>query len=488
MANTLIRITNGVTRHPDYRLACPLNFQLAKGESITICGPNGGGKSLLVDILTGAHPLLGDAIKYDFGTLGNKAANNVRLVTFRDVYGGNEPAYYQQRWNQADEQTFPTVGEVLQQAFKAWSTADTALVDALPNHELLNELGIFEHIEKPINLLSSGELRRMQLAKMLMSNPQVLIVDNPYIGLDKEARAMLTHVLQKLSESLTLVLVVSRKEDIPSFVNSVVWVADKRVEEPVSYSQFMSAHDSAASTNNVQAVDLPIQAKTESNGCIDVIDFRNIHIQYGKRTILHNLNWNVKRGEHWALMGENGAGKSTLLSLVCADNPQAYACDIRLFGNKRGQGESIWEIKKHIGYVSPEIFSTYKRPLPAIDIVASGMHDTIGLYKRPTATEREQCLEWMQAFGAAHLAESNYMRLSSGEQRLVLLVRAFVKTPDLLILDEPFHGLDNHYRLRAQALIDRYMQDSSKTLIMVTHYEEELPQCIDHRLKLKKNV
>lgn len=488
MANTLIKITNGVTRHPDYRLASPLNFELAKGESMAICGPNGGGKSLFVDILTGAHPLLGDAMKYDFGTLGNKAANNVRLVTFRDVYGGNEPAYYQQRWNQADEQVFPMVNEVLQQAFNAWQPANHASTDEWPNQELLNDLGIFEHAEKPINLLSSGELRRMQLAKMLMSSPQVLIVDNPYIGLDKDARLMLTRVLEKLSKSITLVLVVSRKQDIPAFINKVVWVENKLVESPISLQQFLSECAGNDERNDEMATwALPqINESVTADGA-DVIDFRNIHIQYGKRTILHNLNWNVKRGEHWALMGENGAGKSTLLSLVCADNPQGYACDIRLFGNKRGQGESIWEIKKHIGYVSPEIFSTYRRPLPAIDIVASGMHDTIGLYKRPSATEREQCMEWMEAFGAAHLAERNYMHLSSGEQRLVLLLRAFVKCPDLLILDEPFHGLDNRYRLRAQALIDRYMQNPSKTLIMVTHYEEELPQCIDHTLKLKKN-
>ena len=487
MPNTLIQIKEGVTRHPDYRLASPLNFELVEGESVAICGPNGGGKSLFVDVLTGAHPLLGDSIKYNFGTEDNKAATNVRLVTFRDVYGGNEPAYYQQRWNQADEQVFPTVDEVLKQAYRAWNKSDEEPQE-YPNQSLLNELGIFEHIEKPINLLSSGELRRMQLAKMLMSSPKILIVDNPYIGLDKEARAMLTRVLEKLAKSITLVLVVSREDDIPLFIERVVWVEDKEIKSVMKTEEFRK---SPHASNHSEATSNLVLPSIENHGCRkeeSVIDFRNIHIQYGKRTILHQLNWNVKRGEHWALMGENGAGKSTLLSLVCADNPQAYACDIRLFGYKRGQGESIWEIKKHIGYVSPEIFSTYRRPLPAIDIVASGMHDTIGLYKRPTPEERSICLEWMKAFGADHLSERNYMQLSTGEQRLVLLVRAFVKSPDLLILDEPFHGLDNHYRLRAQALIDLYMQDPSKALIMVTHYEEELPHCIDHELRLKKNV
>lgn len=487
MANTLIKIVEGVTRHPDYRLAKPLNFSLQKGESVAICGPNGGGKSLFVDVLTGAHPLLGDAIKYDFGGEDNRAATNVRLVTFRDVYGGNEPAYYQQRWNQADEQVFPTVDEVLKQAFRAWNDTEE-VPQTFPNRSLLDELGIFEHIEKPINLLSSGELRRMQLAKMLMSSPQVLIVDNPYIGLDKEARKMLTRVLEKLSKSLALVLVVSREEDIPPFIERIVWVEDKSIQYDMKASDFVEKCHAENALIAPSDIVIPVSSNVQTAQTDSVIDFRNIHIQYGKRTILDQLNWDVKRGEHWALMGENGAGKSTLLSLVCADNPQGYACDIRLFGNQRGKGESIWEIKKHIGYVSPEIFSTYRRPLPSIDIIASGMHDTIGLYKRPTEEERAHCLEWMKAFGADHLAERGYMQLSTGEQRLVLLVRAFVKNPDLLILDEPFHGLDNHYRLRAQALIDQYMRDPLKTLIMVTHYEEELPHCIDHELRLKKHV
>ncbi len=507
MPRTYISIKQGVTRHPDYRLASPLDFSLEEGQTMAICGRNGSGKSFLVDMLTGAHPLLGDAATYDFGPdTDHRVSSNVRQVNFRDVYGGNEPAYYQQRWNQADEQVFPTVNEVLKQACTAWGgtgVGDASLsaeesasgdhgssvvsdgLNGLPNADLLREIGIAAHGEKPVNQLSSGELRRLQIAKMLLSCPKVLIIDNPYIGLDVEARQMLNSVLQRLAERVTLVLVVSRASDVPPFVRSVVSVHDKQVEAPISleaYKQSLSETDSSDNALPSMPEDIMDHAASEC-----VIDFRNIHIRYGERTILRDLNWKVMRGEHWALMGENGAGKSTLLSLVCADNPQGYACDIRLFGRQRGRGESIWDIKRHIGYVSPEIFSTYRKDLPAIDIVASGLRDTIGLYKRANAQERERCMEWMRVFGAECLADRNYMKLSSGEQRLILLVRAFVKSPDLLILDEPFHGLDDVHRLRAQSVIDHYMRQSEKTLIMVTHYEDELPSCIDHRIKLTKN-
>lgn len=490
MARTIINIKNGVTRHPAYRLAAPLNFTLAQGEHLAICGPNGGGKSLFVDVLSGAHPLLGDAMHYDFGSaLSSRASDNIRLITFRDVYGGSEPAYYQQRWNQADEQTFPTVGDVLREAQQQLHcTADDA------SQQLMHEIGIDEHWHKPINLLSSGELRRLQLAKMLLTHPQVLIIDNPYIGLDVEARAMLTRLLTRLAEQITVVVVVSRAEDVPAFITTVVKVSGNMVGEKMPLATYVAEEQAVRNEKcepqlpkpSAEAVELT-SAIEDAEALTSVIDFRNITISYGVRTILRDLTWQVRKGEHWALMGENGAGKSTLLSLVCADNPQGYACNISLFGHRRGRGESIWDIKRRIGYVSPEIFSTYRKALPAIDIVASGLHDTIGLYKRATPHEREQCLTWFAAFEAEHLAMRDYLTLSSGEQRLILLIRAFVKNPDLLILDEPFHGLDTHRRTLARAIIDAYMANPAKTLIMVTHYEEELPTCIDHKLRLIKN-
>ena len=192
------------------------------------------------------------------------------------------------------------------------------------------------------------------------------------------------------------------------------------------------------------------------------------------------------RGQKWALEGENGSGKSTLLSLVCADNPQSYACDISLFGRKRGSGESIWEIKRHIGYVSPEMHRAYLKNLPAIEIVASGLHDTIGLYKRPEESELAVCEWWMETFGIAALKERSFLQLSSGEQRLVLLARAFVKDPELLVLDEPLHGLDTYNRRKVKKIIEAYVRRRGKTLIMVTHYENELPAIISDHLRLKR--
>ena len=220
----------------------------------------------------------------------------------------------------------------------------------------------------------------------------------------------------------------------------------------------------------------------------EVVKMNKVRIQYGERIILNDLDWTVMNGERWALSGQNGAGKSTLLSLVCADNPQSYACDITLFDNPRGSGESIWDIKKHIGYVSPELHRSYQRDLPAIRIVASGLMDSVGLYVKPKEEDMDKCRFWMKVFGLEGLEDRGFLKLSSGEQRLVLLARAFVKDPELLILDEPLHGLDNRNRRLVKDVIEAFCRRQNKTMIMVTHYKEELPACIDHSIFLMRHT
>ena len=352
-------------------------------------------------------------------------------------------------------------------------------------------------MDKKIILLSSGELRKFQLAKALLTEPRVLVMDNPFIGLDADTRRLLADLLERIARTGTvqLVLVLSMLDDVPPFITHVVPVEGRRVGRKQMRDEYLAAfrRADAAQAESLRpaldalqrrVLDLPYtHANYDSD---EVVRLNGVSIRYGDRTILRDLDWTVRRGEKWALSGENGAGKSTLLSLVCADNPQSYACDIRLFGRKRGSGESIWEIKKHIGYVSPEMHRAYLKNLPAVEIVASGLHDSIGLYKRPRPEELDVCAEWMDIFGVGSLRDRPFLQLSSGEQRLCLLARAFVKDPELLILDEPLHGLDTYNRRRVKAVIEAFCRRRDKTLVMVTHYAEELPATITHRLFLKK--
>lgn len=438
MSRAIIDIHRGIARNPKWRTSQPVDFRLMEGEQVAIVGPNGSGKSLMVDIITGAHPILsGDGndsyARYDFGPgRSDKVYENLHVITFQDAYSTTEGYYYYQlRYNQG---------------------------------ELTDEQNLYK--------LSSGELRRYQLRRALEGNPRVLILDNPFIGLDTAARHMLDDTLSRLTSTtdMQLIVVVSREEDVPRCVTRRVVTPSVCPPDPRPIRGELSD-----------------EKREYGVSCDPIVAFRHVSIHYDERYILKDLDWTINRGEHWALTGPNGSGKSTLLSLICADNPQAYANDISLFGRRRGSGESIWDIKRQIGYVSPEMHQAFLRNYPVVDIVASGLYDTIGLYRKPKAEDLEPCMEWMRVFGVDRYRDTSMLNLSSGEQRRVLLARAFVKSPSLLILDEPMHGLDNQWRQRVKEVIDQYMSDENRTLIMVSHYEEEFPQCIDHRMELERN-
>lgn len=491
----IIEIKQGVVRMPEWRLKEPVDFTLDDEEHIAIVGPNAGGKSMLVDIIVGRHPLLRQDPFYNFAPSTKElVSDNIRYITFRDSYGDKDGSYYlQQRWNQQEiDSDTPTVGSELDKAYQ-FSGEDT------PEHrELQEQLYDMFHIrhlmDKYIILLSSGELRKFQLAKTLLSAPRVLIMDNPFIGLDAETRDQLKDLLKKLTQMrhLQIILVLSKTDDIPDFITHVVEVRDMNVLPKKTLQEFLSNRapfpTRVLSKEKEEAIlNLPIGNKLK-NDSDEIVKCNQVSIIYGERTILKALDWTVKKGECWALSGQNGAGKSTLLSLVCADNPQSYACDIALFGKSRGSGESIWDIKKHIGYVSPEMHRAYQKNLPSIDIVASGLYDSVGLYAKPHPEQMGQCKFWMGIFGLEGKEDTPFLKLSSGEQRLVLIARAFVKDPDLLILDEPLHGLDDNNRRLIKDVIETFCRRQDKTLIMVTHYKEELPNCITNSIYLKRNV
>lgn len=479
---------------PEWRMARPVDFELLDGEHIAIVGPNGGGKSMLVDIIIGRHPLLMRDPEYDFTPSTKElAADNIRYVTFRDSYGDYDSTYYlQQRWNQQEiDESTPRVGELLERTYNA-TGADTPQRQERRQH--IYRLFQLEHLmDKYVILLSSGELRKFQLAKTLLAEPRVLIIDNPFIGLDAGTRAQLNELLAAIASegALQIIIVLSKASDIPPFITHVVEVsgmtagakktlADFKAERPALPEHILSQEKKNA------ILSLPYR-DNDYNADV-VVDMKAVSIRYGRRVILDSLDWTVANGERWALGGQNGSGKSTLLSLVCADNPQGYACDIALFGHARGSGESIWDIKRHIGYVSPEMHRAYRKNLPAIQIVASGLNDSVGLYVKPKPEDYEICRWWMDVFGIGELCERPFLKLSSGEQRLVLLARAFVKDPELLILDEPLHGLDEPNGLLVKDIIDAFCRRRNKTMIMVTHYEEELPSCITHRKNLIRHI
>jgi molybdate transport system ATP-binding protein len=429
---------------------------------IAILGRNGSGKTLYVDKMR-----------------KEMASDQVRYIAFRDSYGvATDQTYYLQlRWNQHDiDAETPNTGELLEQTFRL--TGPDSPERRQWQQHLYQLFGMEPLLDKYIITLSSGELRKFQLAKTLLAQPRTLILDNPFVGLDSDARDLLRNLLRLLADEqqLTVYLVVSRPEDVPDYVTDVINIGDNADDNGPGLSAELRQ----------AIIDLPYKEKEYHSD--EVVNMNKVSIRYGERTILKDLDWRIMNGERWVLSGQNGAGKSTLLSLICADNPQGYACDISLFGHRRGTGESIWEIKRHIGYVSPEMHRSYHRDIAALRIVASGLKDTVGLYVQSTEEECEQCRWWMRIFGIEHLADRSFLKMSSGEQRLVLLARAFVKDPELLILDEPLHGLDRANRHLAKDVIEAFCERKNKTLIFVSHYKDERPACINQEKWLSRHT
>lgn len=382
-----------------------------------------------------------------------------RFITFRDAYGAADSGYYlQQRFNSSEYDEVPLVRDSF------------AAVPPSPVWEhVYSMFGLESMMDKPLIMLSSGELRKFQLAKALRHSPRSMVIDSPFIGLDAPSRSVLDGILQNLSreQGLDLTLIVSRERDIPSY-------ADEVVRLPGGLEPSCSQDQACAMVRALPTSEPPYD---------EAVRLDKVSIRYGDRTILKDLDWTVMAGDRWAIEGPNGSGKSTLLSIICADIPQAYACKVTLFGRRRGTGETIWDIKRHIGMVSPELHRALGRDVPVLDIVASGLHDRQGLYVATDPSMVPACEFWLDVFGVKGLRDRSFMQISSGEQRLVLLARAFVKDPELLILDEPFHGLDDVCTERVRAIIEAFCSRSGKTLMMVSHYPEEFPSCIDRRQK-----
>lgn len=432
-------------------------------EGITVLtGPNGSGKSTFAQIIEKGRNFRTNKILSPQGSYPV-----VRYMEFNDVHSwSGSVGYYQQRYEAGMNDEVPTVSEIMGQR-----------VSSPLFKTLADKLGLHDAVGKKINYLSSGELRKLLIINALHDNPDLLILDNPYIGLDTSSHEALNEALQRLRDTgVSIMLLISDSKDAPSFAD-----------------QFLYAHNLTISTNKpFVRHSLPryepfeFDTSTSLNDDTgEILRMENCNVHYGKSRILDNLTWVVNSGERWSLSGPNGSGKSTLLSLIYADNPKSYSNDIWLFGKRRGTGESIWDIKRNIGYVSPEMQLYFHGSGTVEHIVANGLNDTVGMFVRPKARQLERAVLWLKHFNIGHLADRQFNTLSAGERQLVLVARSMIKEPRLLILDEPMHALDPGIRDRVGMTIRSFLQaHQDSAFIMVTHNPAELPEDIDHHLTL----
>jgi molybdate transport system ATP-binding protein len=339
-----------------------------------------------------------------------------------------------------------------------------------------------------------------------MKSPKLLILDEPYDGLDVRSRVSLAESINHLMTGpMRVILVVHRIEEIVSNITHVLFIKDGRLfmqgpkEETLTsenISQLYGCNLHLEKSHGGYWVSYGPEKKEKIDTTVlyrdvfeDVpeilIEMRDMTVTYGDLVVLDKLNWSMRKGENWVILGPNGSGKSTLLRLILGDNLQGYANQLLLFGRQKGTGETLWEIKKHIGVVSSELQIQYRKKMNACDVIASGFYDSIGLYQYPTPEQKVIVDAWVEILKIEDVAKQPYHHLSYGQKRMILLARAMVKSPTLLIVDEPCHGLDIPNRRRILNIIEM-IGETPTNLLYVTNHKEEILNCITHVMRLQK--
>lgn len=450
----------------------PHTFSVRRGKCYAVIGENGSGKTSLGKIIEKGWNICTNVIK------GDKNALNIRNIEFSDIHSltGCSVSYYQQRFEAAHNDDVPTVEEVIGDRISSERWED-----------LCRRLSLDDILHKKVNFLSSGELRKFLIINLFSETPDILIIDNPYIGLDAPSRTLLDELLQSITEEGTaVVLLLCNPVDIPSFCHYILPLKEMEIGKMITSDECTDTFLQSLFPERGCVDKMPIAADCGTVDFDTAVELNKCNVSYGRNIILRDVSWTVKAGEKWALLGANGSGKSTLLSLVYADNPQGYRNDIVLFDHQRGTGESIWDIKRRIAYISPEMHLYFNDAADVLTVVASGFFDNVGCFRRPDDTQKAVAMQWMKAFGVEHLAQRRFPTLSSGEQRLVLIARTLLKNAPLLILDEPLHGLDVSRKALVARAVERIAQQPGMSLIYVTHYAHEIPPCVTRTMHLTK--
>lgn len=450
-----------------------ISFGVKKGNHLAITGASGSGKTTLGMCLAGRMFFRGKL------ELDPAVFQSIAWVEqqhhFRNLSNTSD-FYYQQRFNSYDSEDAQTVKEVLEASGGDWKA-------------VLEVVQIEYLASKPMIQLSNGENKKLQIASALLSSPSVLIMDQPFVGLDTDTRGYVHDLINRLAGQGIFIILITTPDELPSCITQVLYLENGNLLFSGPKEDFaketMHQRPAGAISLNEEMV-RTLMAQTSPLAFSDAIRMEEVKVEYDGKKILDGINWQVKNGERWLLSGPNGAGKSTLLSLVTADNPQAYANHIWLFDKRRGSGESIWDIKKKIGYLSPELHVFFERGCTCFEAVASGLFDTIGLFRQLSEQDIQWVQEWLSLLGMESLSRKRLFELSIGQQRIVLLARALVKNPPLLILDEPCQGLDSREQKVLHELIDMVCEKGNKTMVFVTHYTNERPACINRFIKIEK--
>ena len=450
-----------------------IDWSVGPHEHWVICGPNGSGKSALAATLCGE----GEIVE---GRIGGVPAR-IGVVSFEAQAALIEA---ERKKDDADLLDVISEGTPVQEIL-AEACEDPDLQERLIDGFALRPL-----LERSFRKLSSGETRKVLLVRAFASRPDLLVLDEPFEGLDIASYDVLLSLVNEFAVRVPMVLVLNRFDEIPDFVTDLAYMKAGRLEHRVKRED-QEAMGDLGQLLHLQTTDLevppadtkPKRPSLEPNEAL--VRLTGARVAYGDKVIFEGLDWRIAPGEHWQVTGPNGSGKTCLLNLITGDHPQCYVNDIHVFGMQRGSGESIWDIKQYIGYVSSALQWEYKVSVSVRNAIISGFYDSIGIYQKYTDVQKDIADRWLELLAMTPLANRPFNELSFGDQRLVLIARAMVKHPPLLILDEPCLGLDDLNRQLVLALIEKICAGSETTVLYVNHRPQDAIAGIEQHLAME---
>lgn len=470
------------------------DWVLYSNEQWALVGRNGSGKSLLAVALQGSLPVVEGSVEYHFPVSGTESPEQrVACVSFEQQRGLAGDSLAAARWFSLEQEESAAVSDLL--AYESVEEINPFAVDehrrgrgefARRWKSVIRSLGIASLLDRRLVQLSNGEMRKILIARALLKQPRLLILDDPMAGLDAVYRAHFQQLIAALARrsDMRLLLMVSRAEDLPAVVTHVALLDRCRLLAKGPRAEMLRDLRVVALLSAPQ-----LRAAKTARKFIpgrELARLQDVRVAFGNRTVFRGLTWTIREGESWAVVGRNGAGKSALLSLISGNLSPAFAREFVLFGRCRGTGESRAWIRRHLGEVSPELHLHFAGGQTVLAAVLTGFTDTLILSSRPTSLRRREAVKWLRRFGLQQFVRTPFQNLSAGRQRMALLARALVRKPALLLLDEPCQGLDAQHRRIFLEAVQELVSKRRTTVLYTTHRANEIPPAIRRVLTLKQ--
>ena len=443
-------------------------WQLLENENWCVLGRNGSGKQYFNQLL------IGELLPTSCEQLALPPNDKVAIISFeaqQDIYEA------------VLEKVSPDYADINQAMIKA----KNFLPENKWHDPLVTEFGLSQRLDASYLQLSTGESRKLLILQAIFQGVDLLVCDNPFDSLDIASCTALSSAFARLSQAgITIVLLLSNRQDIPPWFDNIAFIERGQFSVLGNLTDDSTKHQLDALLTPA-ADDIPwpdtVQQLADYQHTF-LVELIQCTVRYGGVSVFEDINVTIKPLQHTLITGANGSGKSTLMQLITGDCPQCYSNNIHVLGYKRGSGESIWELKAQMGIVSAELHRQYRVSVDLLTVILSGFYDSIGLYQAATQKQLTIAAQWLDKIGLFAQRHQLFQQLSYGEQRLVLIARALVKSPYLLILDEPTQGLDELNRHRVLNFLEHLATQKHSTMLLVSHRQDELLSIFEQHIKL----